>query len=102
MANKDYNNINFRNRDIDNIRSRSNMPSNPIDPKQYKKMAKSFSGFDKKSDTLVVGKSNILELAQDQAMLNADSPKINSKVLDTKLYQDNKGVYTVVNRHKKN
>jgi len=30
MANKDYNDINFRNKDIDNFRSRSNMPSDSI------------------------------------------------------------------------
>lgn len=29
MTNKNYSDINFRNKDIDNIRSRSNMPSDP-------------------------------------------------------------------------
>jgi len=71
--------------------------------KEYDALAETFEGFNRATDTIVTGRSNIYQLASHQAQNNAYSgrDKIDPKVEDTKMFQDRKGNYVVANKHKK-
>ena len=64
--------------------------------REYDALTESFEGFNRATDTIVTGQSNIHQLASDQAQHNAYSGKnkIDPKVEDTKMFQDRAVSYT--------
>jgi len=71
--------------------------------REYNALTEAFKGFNRATDTIITGQSNIHQLASDQAQNNAYSGRneIDPKVEDTKMFQDSKGNYVVANKHKK-
>jgi len=72
--------------------------------REYNALTEAFEDFNRATDTIVTGRSNIYQLASGQAQLNAHSGRntIDPRVEGTRMFQDSEGNYIVANKHKKN
>lgn len=113
MEEEEYNGLNFRNSAIDNIRSRSNMPSRPVRdtlvissknaPVDYKGLAAmAFPGINTKKDT-VVQKYTKQGHHNTSNPNNLSSDATNTRIVkDIKKFSGNANLYTVLKKVSKN